>query len=268
MAPAYPITSHTLSRRPHRSQRQGFIKLNTAETSFPSPQIRTFGMRHARTLIDQAGVACLCQSGTGDRIGQSSKGKCRDAIMKHAVSQELYAYWQEQRGNRPAPERADIAPGPIRHVLSDVFILALDRGAGHPFRLAGTRVCALFGRELKGECFIELWTTSSRPIVSDLLAIVEKEQVGTVAGVTGQMANGDMIELELLLLPLAARTNLARTIGVLVPLQTPEWLGVNAIGTLAIGPRRHVGASIEERRLPRLMRPLQRRLTLVQGDRL
>jgi hypothetical protein len=49
--------------------------------------------------------------------------------MKHAVSQNLYAYWQERRGSRPAPERADIAPGPIRHLLSDVFILALDRAA-------------------------------------------------------------------------------------------------------------------------------------------
>jgi hypothetical protein len=188
--------------------------------------------------------------------------------MKHAVSQDLYAYWQERRGNRPAPERADIVPGPIRHLLSDVFILTLDREAGHPFRLAGTRLCALFGRELKGERFIELWAAESQPIVSDLLAIAADEQVGTVAGVTGQMANGDAIELELLLLPLAAtQPNLARAIGVLVPLKTTEWLGVNAIGTLAIGPRRHVGASIEEHRLPRLMRPLQRRLTVVRGDR-
>jgi hypothetical protein len=99
--------------------------------------------------------------------------------------------------------------------------------------------------------------------------IAKNEQVGTVAGVTGQMTNGDAIELELLLLPLAAtRPNLARTIGVLVPLQTPEWLGVNTIGTLAIGPRRHVGASIERRGLLGLVRPLQRRLTVVQGDRL
>jgi len=154
-------------------------------------------------------------------------------------------------------------------VLSDVFILALDRGAGHPLRLAGTRVCALFGRELKGERFIELWAAACQRIVSDLLAIAENEQVGTVAGVTGQTLNGDAIELELLLLPLAAtRPNLARTIGVLVPLKTLEWLGVDSIGTLAIGPRRHVGASIKERRLPRLVQPLQRRLTVVQGDRL
>jgi hypothetical protein len=189
--------------------------------------------------------------------------------MKHVASQELYAYWQDRRGTRPAPERADIAPGPIRHLLSDVFILALDRGAGHPFRLAGTRVCAVFGRELKGERFIELWDAASQPIVSDLLAIVAGEQVGTVAGVAGQMTNGDAIELELLLLPLAAtRPNLARTIGVLVPLETPDWLGVTAIDALTLGTRRHVGASIEEHRLPRLVRPLQRRLNVVQGDRL
>ena len=77
--------------------------------------------------------------------------------MKHAASQELYAYWEERRGTRPAPERAEIEPGAIRQVLSDAFILALDDRAGHPFRLAGTRVCALFGRELKGERFIGLW---------------------------------------------------------------------------------------------------------------
>ena len=28
--------------------------------------------------------------------------------MKHAASQELYAYWEKRRGTRPAPERAEI----------------------------------------------------------------------------------------------------------------------------------------------------------------
>jgi len=188
--------------------------------------------------------------------------------MRHAASQELYAYWQGRRGNRPAPERAEIEPGPIRQVLSDVFILALDRSAAHPFRLAGTRVCALFGRELKGEPFLELWDGTSRPIVADLLAIADDEQVGTIAGITGHAANGDSVELELLLLPLAAtRPNLARTIGVLVPFKTPAWLGAYPLGALTIGPHRHLGASIETRLLPRLIRPRQRRLTVVQGDR-
>ncbi len=188
--------------------------------------------------------------------------------MKHAASQELYAYWEERRGKRSAPERADIEPGAIRQVLSDAFILALDSGAGHPFRLAGTRVCALFGRELKGESFIGLWAAASQPIVSDLLAILIDERVGTVAGVTAHSADGDPIDLELLLLPLgASRPSLARTIGILVPLKVPPWLGSSPIGALTLGSRRHIGASVETHLLPRFMAPRRRHLTVYEGGR-
>jgi hypothetical protein len=188
--------------------------------------------------------------------------------MKHAASQELYAYWQERRGTRPAPERADIEPGPIRHALSDAFILALDSRTGHPFRLAGTRICALFGRELKGEPFIGLWAAASQPVVSDLLAILDQECVGTVAGVTAQNGDGDPIELELLLLPLnATRPSLARTIGILAPIKIPQWLGSTPIGALTLGSRRHIGAPVESRLMPRFMAPRQRRLVVYEGGR-
>jgi hypothetical protein len=188
--------------------------------------------------------------------------------MKHAASQELYAYWQERRGKRPAPERADIEPGAIRQVLSDAFILALDGGTGHPFRLAGTRVCALFGRELKGEPFIGLWAAASQPTITDLLAILSDERVGTVAGVTAQSADGEPIDLELLLLPLSAsRPSLARTIGILAPLKPPQWLGASPIGALTLGSRRHIGASVETRLLPRFMTPRRRHLVVYEGGR-
>jgi hypothetical protein len=188
--------------------------------------------------------------------------------MKHAASRELYAYWEERRGKRPAPERAEIEPGAIRQVLSDAFILALDAGAGHPFRLAGTRVCALFGRELKGEPFIGLWTAVCQQAVSGLLGILEEERVGTVAGVTAQNGDGEPIELELLLLPLGAtRPSLARTIGVLAPLKVPQWLGLSPIGALTLGGRRHIGAPVETRLLPRFMAPRQRSLVVHEGGR-
>lgn len=180
--------------------------------------------------------------------------------MKHAASRELYAYWEQRRGTRPAPERADIEPGAIRGALSDAFILALDRSAGHPVRLAGTRMCALFGRELKGECFLDLWAAGSKPIVAGLLTILADECTGTVAGVTAHNAAGEPIELELLLLPLGARRpSFARTIGVLAPLKSPPWLGTSPIGALTLGGRRHIGAALEKRLLPRFMAPRGRR---------
>jgi hypothetical protein len=189
--------------------------------------------------------------------------------MKHAASRELYAYWEEKRGTRPAPERAEIEPGAIRSVLSDAFILALDRNAAHPVRLAGTRVCALFDREIKGESFLDLWAAPSRPIIGSLLAILADECTGTVAGVTAQNAAGEPIDLELLLLPLGTRRPIfARAIGVLAPLKIPQWLGASPIGALTLGGRRHVGSALEKRLLPRFMAPRGRRgLTVYEGGR-
>jgi hypothetical protein len=189
--------------------------------------------------------------------------------MKHAASRELYAYWDERRGTRSAPERAEIEPGAIRQVLSDAFILALDTGAGHPFRLAGTRICALFGRELKSESFIGLWAAASQPTVSDLLSILDQERVGTVAGVTARNGDGEPIELELMLLPLGAtRPSLARTIGVLAPLKIPPWLGSSPLGALTLGGRRHIGAEVETRLLPRFMAARRRHLVVHEGGRI
>lgn len=188
--------------------------------------------------------------------------------MKHAASQELYAHWEQRRGQRAAPERGEIEPGAIRQSLSDTFILELDGGAGdYRFRLAGTRICALFDRELKGESFVALWDAASRRPIADLLAILADESVGTVAGVTARNAAGDAIELELLLLPLGTRRpSLARTIGVLAPLRTPQWLGVNAIGALTLGSRRHLGTTARTRLLPRFM-ARRRGLVVLKGGR-
>jgi hypothetical protein len=83
--------------------------------------------------------------------------------MKHPANRELYGYWNERRGDRLAPERADIEPSAIRQVLGDTFVLAADGIAHHPFRLAGTRLCALFGRELKGESSSDCGNAPARP---------------------------------------------------------------------------------------------------------
>jgi hypothetical protein len=189
--------------------------------------------------------------------------------MKHASSRELHAYWEQKRGTRPAPERADIDPAAISGVLSDAFIVALNRGAGYPFRLAGTRVCALFDREIKGESFLGLWTIASRPVLSSLLTILAEECIGTVAAVAAQNADGYPLDLELLMLPLSpSRPLFARALGVLAPLKVPQWLGTRPIGGLTLGGRRHIGAALEQRFMPRFMAPRGRSgLTVYEGGR-
>jgi hypothetical protein len=166
--------------------------------------------------------------------------------MKHASSRELFAYWNAQRGARAVPDRRDIEPGAIRAVLSDTFILTADPRAGHPFRLAGTRICALFCRELKGEAFASLWAEDGRTEMRARVSIVADESIGLAANAKAHNADGAMLDLELLLLPLASRGNPhARIIGTLVPSEAPYWLGVSPITSLTLGSFRHLDAELE-----------------------
>jgi hypothetical protein len=162
--------------------------------------------------------------------------------MKHSSIRELFDYWNERRGGRPAPERGDIEPGAIRRVLADTFIVAFDPNAGHPFRIAGTRACAAFGRELKGERFVDLWSKESKTLVRDLVAVVAHESIGAVAGANGVDAEGNNLDFELLLLPLSHRGRTdVRVLGALAPSEVPYWFGISAIKGLALGPLRYLG---------------------------
>ena len=161
--------------------------------------------------------------------------------MKQASSRELFGYWVARRGTRPAPERGEIEPSAIRKALGDVFILELDRVAGHPFRLGGTRVCALFGRELKNERFIDMWDAESRAALAELIDGIADEATGVVASAQGRTAEGWTQDLELVLLPLAQRGDThQRMIGALAPLSAPFWLGSATLGALRLGTIRHL----------------------------
>lgn len=166
--------------------------------------------------------------------------------MKQASSRELFGYWTARRGTRRAPERGEIEPSAIRRALGDVFVLEFERNDGHPFRLAGTRVCALFGRELKNEPFLHLWNADTRPSVAQLLDAVADDTTGVVASVTGRTAEGWSQDLELLLLPLAHRGETrARMIGSLAPMIAPFWLGAAHLGALTLGTVRHLDPAFE-----------------------
>jgi hypothetical protein len=168
--------------------------------------------------------------------------------MKHPSNRDLFEHWSERRGARPAPERGDIEPAAIRRALGDTFVLAAG-GIGNPaFRLAGTRLCALFGRELKGECFVKLWHGRDQTAARELIAVVMEEQIGLVASATAAPAEPALapISLEILLLPLAhGGRNDARLLGAMAPTTAPYWLGVMPVGLLSLGMFRHIGRAEE-----------------------
>jgi len=156
--------------------------------------------------------------------------------MTHVAGTTLFAYWDSLRDGRPAPDRSDIDPRAIGPILGDTFVLEGDLGGTLPYRLAGSRVCSLFAREMKGEGFTALFTPAGREAFHRGLSNALAAQVGLSVAVTGTSIAGREVELEMTVLPLVHRGRLgARLIGTLTGANLPWWIGRDGLTGLDIG---------------------------------
>jgi len=147
--------------------------------------------------------------------------------MKHATTRMIFSYWDALRGERAAPERGEIEPGEIRHILADTFILEVTGPRSAAIRLAGTRICAFFARELRGEAFERLWQEESNRDIGGAMETVLDETAGVVAGLSAVTDEGASVDFEMILLPLRHRGKPhARILGALSPSVVPPWIGL------------------------------------------
>ena len=141
--------------------------------------------------------------------------------MKHPSSREFFAYWDTKRGDARAPDRSEIEPGAVRGLLGDIFVLAYDHEAGFPFRVAGTRLSALLGRDLKDLSFSAQFAPESRREIEDVITYVAEESLAAIAGITATSEDGRTAHLELLLLPFSNRAHAPVSMtGLLAPFES------------------------------------------------
>ncbi|WP_146686182.1 PAS domain-containing protein [Bradyrhizobium canariense] len=172
--------------------------------------------------------------------------------MKHPSNREFFAYWDNKRGDARAPDRSDIEPGAVRELLGDIFVLSYDGDAGYPFRVAGTRVCALLGRDLKDKSFSALFAPESRREIEEITAVVAEELLGAVAGITATSQDGSPAHLELLLLPFNTRAHTPISLtGLLAPFDN----GYGVLGDFKLTSWRYL-AHPPQRLVPRALRKL------------
>lgn len=141
----------------------------------------------------------------------------------------LFQYWNRLRRSRPAPRRTEVEPADIKTLLADTFILEKDTRGEAVFRLAGTRLCATYGRELKGFSFPSLWREKDQRLVSRLMQGVFDQHSAILVSYEGTSRAGHPCGFELLALPLDGGAEHARCLGVVSAAQKPFWLGADPI---------------------------------------
>ena len=172
--------------------------------------------------------------------------------MKHPSNQEFFAYWDEKRGDARAPDRSDFQPDAVRELLGDIFVLACDEANRYPFRVAGTRLSALLGRDLKGQSFPELFEAGDRRDMEDIVTAVTEDLLAVVAGITATSAEG-LTHLELLLLPFNHRAHVPLSLtGLLAPFES----GHSSLRDFKLTSWRYLHLPTE-RILPRTLRKLK-----------
>ena len=165
------------------------------------------------TLIDASGP-CL-----GRALLQSD-------TMKHKTTEKLYQYWNHVRGKRSAPNRVEIEPSKIAGILPATFILERHSAEVYRFRLAGTRMCEIFGNELRGTDFLEGWPSDDRLLLIRNLSILTNQAATALIRFQATARDEQAIEFELLLLPLFhTQEKIDRILGCCSPFDGPGWLG-------------------------------------------
>lgn len=150
--------------------------------------------------------------------------------MKHGASRELYEYWNRLRGSDPAPQRSAIEPSDLRRILPDTFILEVADRERFVVRLAGTRVCAIFCRELKGTNLLDLWQAEDRSAMATLAAAVTEDGAAAVVTTDARTDRNHDVACELTLLPLRhGGPTFDRILGCLAVLERPYWLGTEPV---------------------------------------
>jgi hypothetical protein len=199
--------------------------------------------------------------------------------------QTLYTYWNEVRAGRMAPQRLEIEPSRIAAILSQTFMLELHKPGSYPYRLAGTRLCEIFGSELRGKNFLDGWSEQERAVLEDRLASIVEQGAVVHLTLEGILDARHRVELEANLLPLVHGGKITRIIGAVSVTSAPHWLGSEPLRNLrlkqhrlvwpdgrphASAPSRDNLAAFQPARSnpdARPVKPDQRRFRVVEGGR-
>lgn len=153
--------------------------------------------------------------------------------MRHDKTKEMLDYWMslfQIAGNGPVPkrpfiwpDRSDVSPHDCPHLLADMFVLERIGSRNH-YRLAGTHLCNIYGRELKNEPFSWPYDGVDERTVDNWTNNIGGDGHLVLMSSTGIDLNGTAVAMETLLMPLFLNgAQGKRTLGITTTIGEPRW---------------------------------------------
>lgn len=196
-----------------------------------------------------------------------------DGEILHPGSRALFRHWETIRAERAAPERDDFDLTRIHAILPDLFVLERDHlRQTFRFRLAGTRVCRLYRREMTRTDALVGWDQFERDTLFRLFNTTVASRQPCVLRLRLHSNMNHVIGVEMLCLPVVARDRShIQIIGGLFAFRDSENLGYDRISTMELTGARTIWTEHAEGGLP--LRPRteglrpRRPFTVIAGGR-
>ncbi len=159
----------------------------------------------------------------------------------HPGSRAIFRHWEAIRGESPAPHRGDVELRQLGQFVSWLFIMERStRSGGYVWRLAGSKVCELWRRELTGSEVLTGWDRFELETIERLLDGVSKDLQPCALRFTLTTSLDQIIDVEIIALPLRARDGSIQIFGGALPFRDAEALGCERIVSIELTSARTI----------------------------
>lgn len=162
--------------------------------------------------------------------------------IMHPSSRILFRFWEAARGEMSAAKKQDLKLAKISKILANICILERDRTRqSFKWRLAGTRVCKIWGRELTGSNVLSNWPDFEKQTMASGFDMVLAQLQPCVARLKVISEHGNELGIEVLALPIQdTNSGEIQILAGIVSFQNPDWLGTQQLAGFELSAIRKI----------------------------
>lgn len=159
----------------------------------------------------------------------------------HPGSRAIFRHWETIRGEESAPHRDALDLRQLGEFVSWLFIIERsERTGSYIWRLAGSKVCELWRRELTGSEVLAGWDRFEFETVRRLLDGVSKNLQPCTLRLRFTTSLGQLNDVEIIALPLKARDGSIHIFGGVLPFRNVDALGHERIANIELSAARTI----------------------------